>query len=60
MGIMDLSSEELHRRTETLKEFDIFFENTTNTLNSFVEKIGWTLDETPKKVNELYLIITQL
>lgn len=57
---MDLSSEELHRRTETLKEFDIFFENTTNTLNSFVEKIGWTLDETPTKVNELYLIINQL
>ncbi|KAL5232888.1 hypothetical protein ACI65C_000298 [Semiaphis heraclei] len=44
---MDLSTEELLSRKETLKQFENYIDQTRNTLNCFVEKIGWTLDETP-------------
>ncbi|XP_015376405.1 PREDICTED: U11/U12 small nuclear ribonucleoprotein 48 kDa protein-like [Diuraphis noxia] len=44
---MDLSTEELLSRKETLKQFENYIDQTRNTLKCFVEKIGWTLDETP-------------
>lgn len=53
---MDVPSEELLRREDVMKQFDVFFENTTNTLNNFVDKIGWSLDETPTNVTIQYLI----
>lgn len=43
---MELSSEEIRRRTDTLKQFENYIDNTSNTLNNFAEKIGWTLDKT--------------
>ncbi|XP_027840715.1 U11/U12 small nuclear ribonucleoprotein 48 kDa protein-like [Aphis gossypii] len=48
---MDLSTEELLNRKETLKQFDNYIEDTENTLKCFVEKVGWTLDKTPIKDN---------
>lgn len=44
---MDLSTEELLSRKETLKQFENYIDNTRNTLKCFVEKIGWALDKTP-------------
>jgi len=52
---MDLSTEELLSRKETLKQFENYIDQTRNTLKCFVEKIGWTLDKTPKNVNIQYL-----
>lgn len=51
---MDLSTEELLSRKETLKQFENYIDQTRNTLKCFVEKIGWTLDETPNNVNIQY------
>jgi len=48
---MDLSTEELLSRKETLKQFENYIDKTRNTLKCFVEKIGWTLDKTPINVN---------
>jgi len=56
---MDLSTEELLNRKETLKQFENFIDNTRNTLKCFVEEIGWTLDKTPINVN-LYKFSTSL
>ncbi|XP_003240028.1 serine/arginine-rich splicing factor 4 [Acyrthosiphon pisum] len=44
---MDLSTEELLSRKETLKQFENYIDKTSDTLKCFVEKIGWTLDKTP-------------
>lgn len=51
---MDLSTEELLSRKEALKQFDNYIDDTENMLKCFVEKVGWTLDKTPIKVNILY------
>jgi len=51
---MDLSTEELLSRKETLKQFDNYIDDTENMLKCFVEKVGWTLDKTPIKVNIQY------
>ncbi|KAF0763046.1 U11/U12 small nuclear ribonucleoprotein 48 kDa protein-like [Aphis craccivora] len=48
---MDLSTEELLSRKETLKQFDNYIDDTENMLKCFVEKVGWTLDKTPIKDN---------
>lgn len=47
---MDLSPEEITTRKDTMKHFENYFENTTNTLKYFAEKIGWTIDETSTDV----------
>lgn len=47
---MALSSEELLRRKDTLKQFESYIATARTNLNDFVEKLGWKLDETPTKV----------
>lgn len=53
---MDLSPEEQLCRKNTLKQFENYLENTTNTLKDFVEKLGWSLDETSVNVVINYTI----
>lgn len=53
---MDLKSEEQLCRKDTLKQFENYLENTTNILDDFVKKLGWSLDETPANVVTNYLI----
>lgn len=48
---MDLSEEEILDRKNALKQFENYFNNTTNKLKNFVEQIGWTLDKTPTNVS---------
>ncbi|XP_026812393.1 U11/U12 small nuclear ribonucleoprotein 48 kDa protein-like [Rhopalosiphum maidis] len=48
---MNLSTEELLSRKDMLKQFENYIDNTKNTLKCLVEKVGWTLDETPIKDN---------
>lgn len=48
---MDLSEEEILDRKNTLKQFENYFNNTTNKLKNVVEQIGWTLDKTPMNVS---------
>lgn len=48
--LMDLTPEEIHCRKDVLRQFDNYFETTTNTLKNFAEQIGWTLDETTTDV----------
>lgn len=57
---MDISSDELLRRTNTLKQFEDYFENITNTLNNFVEQIGWIPDKLPNNVIIQYFFEYQL
>lgn len=47
---MEISSDELLHRKNTLKQFEDYFENITNSLNNFVEQIGWTPDKLPNNV----------
>jgi len=47
---MDLSLEELLCRKDMLEQFENYFKNATNTLNKFVEQIGWTLNKTSTNV----------
>uniref|UniRef100_A0A2S2PW88 Uncharacterized protein n=1 Tax=Sipha flava TaxID=143950 RepID=A0A2S2PW88_9HEMI len=44
---MELSSEELLCRKNTLKQFENYIHNATKTLENFTKKIGWSLDKTP-------------
>lgn len=48
---MDLSAEELLDRKNTLREFENYFNDTTDALKNIVEKIGWTLDKTSSNVS---------
>lgn len=57
---MDISSDELLRRKNTLKQFEDYFENITNTLNNFVEQIGWIPDKLPNNVIIQYFFEYQL
>lgn len=57
---MDLSQEELLCRKDTLKQFENYIENATNTLNNFVEQLGWSLDETPTDVVSCNFIVFHL
>lgn len=52
---MDLTPEELLCRRDTLKQFENYIADATNTLNNFVEKLGWTLDKTPTEVTKMCL-----
>lgn len=57
---MDLTSQEQLCRKDTLKQFETYLENTTTILNDFVDKLGWSLDETPVDVVINYLLSLNL
>jgi hypothetical protein len=54
---MELSSEELLCRKNTLKQFENYIHNATKTLENFTKKIGWSLDKTPTDVTIKHFVV---